>query len=227
MYDYSYMMNDELSGAVGIAYIVYYLFTFLIGVAGYILSSVGLHTIAKRRGIGSPWLAWIPVIRVWIIGSISDQYRYITKGQIKNKRKILLVLNIVTGILSVVLIAVAGFASAELMMMGTGATEAELLSAVAGIVYAVFHYMAMYDLYTSVNPSCSVAFLVLSIVFGVTEPFFIFFNRKKDGGMPPRCDIPVEPVQAQPQYLPAQPSIQDLLEEPAEAVADAEEPTEA
>jgi hypothetical protein len=34
----------------------------------------------------------------------------------------------------------------------------------------------------------------------VTEPFFIFFNRKKDGGMPPRR------AQAQPQYIPPQPS---------------------
>ena len=34
-------------------------------------------------------------------------------------------------------------------------------------------------------------FLVLSIVFSVTEPFFLFFNRNKDGGMPPRRPDPV------------------------------------
>ena len=37
-------------------------------------------------------------------------------------------------------------------------------------------------------------FLVLSILFGVTEPFFLFFSRNKDDGMPPRK----QPVQDAP-----------------------------
>ena len=56
----------------------------------------------------------------------------------------------------------------------------------AGIAKAVVYYMAMYDLYTSCSPENNVLFLVLSIVFRVTEPFFIFFNRNHDMGMPPR-----------------------------------------
>ena len=54
------------------------------------------------------------------------------------------------------------------------------------IAKAIIYYMAMYDLYTSCAPENNVAFLVLSIIFRVTEPFFIFFNRDNDKGMPPR-----------------------------------------
>ena len=32
------------------------------------------------------------------------------------------------------------------------------------------------------------SYVVLSILFGITEPFFLFFNRNKDKGMPPRKD---------------------------------------
>ena len=43
-------------------------------------------------------------------------------------------------------------------------------------------------------------YLVLSILFSPTEPFFLFFNRDKDQGMPPRKRQPVyeQPVYEQP-----------------------------
>ena len=42
-------------------------------------------------------------------------------------------------------------------------------------------------------------YLVLSILFSPTEPFFLFFNRDKDLGMPPRKKQPVyeQPVSEQ------------------------------
>lgn len=229
-FDYAYAMEDELGAAFGIFYLIYYLVAFGIGIAGYILSSLGLYTIAKRRGITNPWLSWIPVASAWIVGSISDQYRYVTKGQIKNKRKILLILEIAVAVLTIVMMVMMIVSIADLAMVSLSGSEADILSGVmslmlgllgmvlllggVGIACAVFRYMAMYDLYTSVNPPYNVVFLVLSIIFSVTEPFFIFFNRKKDAGMPPRCDVPVEPVQ--PQYLPPQMPIQEPWEHPEE-----------
>ena len=55
--------------------------------------------------------------------------------------------------------------------------------------------MAMYDIYVSMDPGNSILYLVLSILFHVTEPFFLCCNRNKDGGMPPRREAP----QPQPQ----------------------------
>ena len=38
---------------------------------GWILSSVGLYKVAKRRGIRNAWLAWIPIGSEWVLGSVS------------------------------------------------------------------------------------------------------------------------------------------------------------
>ena len=43
-------------------------------------------------------------------------------------------------------------------------------------------------------------FLLLSIFFNITEPFFLFFSRNKDVGMPPRRQEPQGAQYAEPQY---------------------------
>lgn len=73
----------------------------LISVALYVLQALGLYTIAKRRGIANPWLAWIPFGVVWILGSIADDYRA-RCGKPTKHRVVMLVLSIVVLVLAVV-----------------------------------------------------------------------------------------------------------------------------
>lgn len=73
----------------------------LLAIASYVLMALGLYTVAKRRGIHKAWLAWIPVANVWLLGCISDQYRQVAKGQVKNRRKLLLTLQIVVVVLAI------------------------------------------------------------------------------------------------------------------------------
>lgn len=192
----------------------------LLGIASYVLTSMALYTLASRRGIGKAWLSWVPVLNVWIIGSLSDQYRYVVKGQHKAKRKVLLILNLLNILISVLLLVVAGGIVADLINGAVyGISENEMISTIMGsalgavglclpmagiaIAGAVIRYMAMYDIYTSMDPANSILFLVLSILFHVTEPFFLFFSRNKDGGMPPR--------KQEPQWTPRQPEEKDYL----------------
>ena len=182
-------------------------FSSMLGIATYVLTALALYTMAQRRGIKNAWLSWVPVINCWIIGSLSDQYRYVVKGEIKNKRKTLLILNILNGVLSIVL----AVGVVVMVVMGIRSTMGpysedilgSAIGAVAGIVglclpivgisiaLAVIRYMALYDIYTSCQPRNAVLFLVLSIIFRVTEPFFLFLCRDKDEGMPPRKQEPV------------------------------------
>ena len=205
-----YDMLEEFGYVLSAGEVVYNAFSVLLAIAAYVLRSIGLYSIAKRRGIANPWLAWIPVAWVWVLGSISDQFRYVTKAQVKSKRNVLLALNIVCSVLAAVMIVVCLVNAVEMVELAYSGTEEQmmtmgltllfqvlglgLLVGAVSLVFAVFQYIALYDLYTSVNPPCNVLFLVLSIVFKVTIPFFIFFNRKLDGGMPPRCDVPQEPL---------------------------------
>lgn len=78
-----------------------------VAIAAYVLLALGLYAIAKRRGISKPWLAWIPFGQTWILGSISDQYRYVAMGEHKSKRKAMLTLEILSCILIVVVVVIA------------------------------------------------------------------------------------------------------------------------
>ena len=190
-------------------YLIYFLVMLAISVGTYILQSLGMYTIAKRREIKNPWLAWIPLGSSWILGCISDQYRYVSKGQVKNKRKVMLVLTILASLLMVVFFALFGavmvqaIAYDDTMFAVNHAAEMNLLGSVAGmlgvslimsglaIALTVFQYMALYDLFCSCEPKNGTLYLVLSIFVNITLPIFVFLCRNKDEGMPPRRPQPV------------------------------------
>lgn len=170
----------------------------IFGVVCYVLRSMALYTIAQRRGIQKAWLAWVPVLSCWILGSLSDQYRYVVKGQIKSKRKWLLGLNIVKLILGSAAFIMALLMLGDILRYGDFARPflksllrtlgVALPVACIGVAITVFRFMALYDVYMSLEPENAVLFLVLSILIKIVEPFFLFFNREKDLGMPPRRD---------------------------------------
>lgn len=182
----------------------------LLSILCYVLTALALYTLASRRGIRKPWLAWIPVVNVWILGSLSDQYRYVVRGEVRSKRKWLLGLSIAETVLTVVMIGMLGsiFISAVVGAL-RNASESYMIERLlrqlmtiilialpllgVSIAYMVLHFMALYDIYTSCDPRNNVLFLVLSILIGITRPIFLFCNRKKDYGMPPRRPVPSQP----------------------------------
>lgn len=205
-------------------YIVYFLVMMGISVAVYVLQSLSIYTIAKRRGIKKPGLAWVPVANVWTLGCISDQYRYVAKGQVRNKRKWMLGLSIAMWVAYVaffvafgaVMVGVAGnalFASdhTELIggILGMGVTGLAMMGICVAML--VLQYMALYDLYRSCDPNNAVMYLVLSIFVSICQIVFLFLCRNKDLGMPPRKPQPVEPV-----YMPPQPAAEPWENHPEE-----------
>lgn len=210
-YDSMEALADMMSGLFGIFQIP----SLLLSVASYVLTALALYTIAQRRGIHKPWLAWIPVVNCWLLGSLSDQYQYVVRGENKSKRKFLLGLSIAkvilgTGIggMAVVMVvrAILGIpshpseAAVAGALLGPAMTILGLCIPLLGvtIAYVIIRYIALYDLYKSLDPNNCVLFLVLSILFGVTEPFFLFFNREKDLGMPPRRQSAAVPGAQEP-----------------------------
>lgn len=207
-YGYGYGYGDyadfiDVMSEVGIALfgvlLVFLIFLLILSVVFYIFSCLGMYTIAKRRGIRGAWLAWVPLGSNWILGCISDQYQYVTKGKVKNKRKVLLILSIATLVLSTVLQIVSYVMTMSLFMEASQDsaivfTAINLASSLVcwglSLSIMIVHYFALYDLYVSCNPANGTLYTVLSIIFSVTEPFFIFACRNKDGGMPPRRSIP-------------------------------------
>ena len=188
-----------------------WLLSLAVGTVLYILQALGIYTVAVRRCIRHPWMAWLPVTNMWILGSISDQYRFVALGQIRNRRKVLLGLCIAGLAMALVLcggslaliirllLQIPEFLTSDpqlvlkqvmapiLSVLGIG-----MIGWVLMVLAAVFQYVSMYDLYASCIPDYKVLFLVLSILFPVAMPILIFVCRNKDQGMPPRKDAVAE-----------------------------------
>ena len=195
----SYGLDGEILAIVGIVALAVALIVGIFGLVLYILQSAGLYAIAKRRNIGNAWLAWIPVGYYWVAGSLSDDFKLQMKNKTTYNRVILPILAAVSGLIALVAGGVSLGTVAEiaecvvdgdlesLVYAGTLATGSSgLLSLLADgldIALLVFWQIALYNIYYAANPKYAVAFTVLGILFPVTIPFFLFFNRKKDRGM--------------------------------------------
>ena len=186
----------------------------IIGIISYVFSSLGLYTIAKRRSIPAPGWAWVPVGSLFILGSLADQFDFVTKGAKKKQRHLLLWLSLAEILLTLLLVplTIGSILGAARQGMDSGNADAfigtVLLMVVfyigliaLGIILTVFTYIAYYKVYRSCSPDNAVLFLVLSILFSFLTPFFLFACRNKDDGlMPPAPQQPYPPYGAQPPY---------------------------
>ena len=194
----------------------------------YVLHSLGLYTIAKRRELKNPWMAWVPGLQLWILGSIADQYMYVAKDKVRNRRKWLIGLAIAMAVI-VIVFYIMFFAAyfniifdvIESAEMGMDLSDeyqvlqnvlallapslvALLLMLGVSIALAVVEYICYYKLFASCDPENKTLFLVLGIFFSFLMPIFVFVCRKKDMGMPPRKDAQPAYI-SQPVYMPQQP----------------------
>ena len=207
--DYMYMIQDmteNMASASG--------FSSLLGIAAYVFSALAIYTIAQRRGIKKAWMAWVPVLNVWILGSISDQYRYVVKNEVRNKRKALLTVRIlqllfscaaIVKIIVLIVKAVMGefdyAGEAEIMRQALSTLAFYAPVMILGLVALVLDAIALYDLYSSCDPANNVLYLVLSLIpaiSSITRPLFLFLCRNQDGGMPPRRENPAPEVAEEP-----------------------------
>lgn len=184
-------------------------FDFLPGasVAGYVLLALGLFAIAKRRRLQNAWMAWVPVLNLWLLGCISDQYRYVTAGEQRNRRTLLLFFGIAEAVLKAVLFVgmLWGLGSflqdirslGDLLLRGSWKLMKfagwGLLISSFGAVAAMFKCFALYDLYSSCLPKRKTLFTVLSVLGFVTgtdvvPALLVFLCRNKEEGMPPRIE---------------------------------------
>lgn len=185
----------------------------LFGLIMYILESRGMQKLAKDRQIRHGWLAWIPVARMWVLGSIADQYQYVAKGRVRSRRKTLLWLTLSNVILALVqIVGVACYLGYLLewfaidyfvaLQMYSIADILNLAVAIIGLIAQIHAYIALHDLYASCEPDSASAYLVISILIPITQPFFVFSCRNKEYGMPPRKPAMSVPTTWQPPEIP-------------------------
>lgn len=248
-FQYELQGSSEIAGFLTL-YLIIWLVMITIGLVSYVLRSLGMYTIARRRMLAHPWMAWVPVLDLWTLGSISDQYQYVNKGKNKNKRKWLIGLAVAVIVCFIAYYIMMIVLSFKVTVNSAALSEDQIISAASGlftgfiigylvllaviIAMSVVRYLALGDLYGSSKPDHAMLFLVLSIVVGVTESFLIFACRKSDSGMPPKRPQPMGYVPGQYGYQPqppmdsAQPSVyqpENVQQSPDQSAAEPMIPT--
>ena len=201
------LFADIVGVAVGALLLIlaFYGVIILGGIALYVLRALGLYTMAQRRGIPKSWLAWVPVLNLWVLGSLSDQYRYVVRRQFRSRRKWMLILSVASLVLGIVFSALytGGLVSMafrlpqlqdwqEFLYMAryqpvlVAAAGVSALSAAVNLLLALLQWVSLRDVYASSRPEKTFLYTLLSILLPVAVPFFLFVCREKDGGMPPR-----------------------------------------
>ena len=210
--------------------------SFLLSIVAYIFTAISLFSIAKRRGIHHAWMSWIPVGNIWVLGAISDHFRFVTKGQNKAKRKVLLALAIVNLILGFIVLLVCGVVivrvasmlidesnfvdytelGIQLVITLCLATPMLIVAAVSGVI----QYIAMFDIFASADPKNRWLYMILSLMSPYALPLILFFNRKRDEGMPPRIpETNPQPAYQQPVYQqPTRPGFEPIYDQPTQPV---------
>lgn len=163
-----------------------------LAVLSYVFYSVGLFKMAKNLGIVAPWLAFIPVANLYMLGRVAQ-------GNGETKRKfpfgwVLLILTFASAWLESIFTTsiVTGLAKISgNMTMDNVVTSLEnifafiggplvtnlALSVLSGLLVAIFFYITLYFAYKECTGGCAPVYLAVSIVFPIFIPFFLFAKR--------------------------------------------------
>jgi uncharacterized membrane protein len=148
-------MNND--GAILAMLAVGGLFVFIIfalGIVMYVLASLGLYKLATNQGVENPWLSWIPVANLYILGRLIKTL----KIQSYDIPSIELVLPI-----GCIASAVLG--------------NIPFVGWIIQLAYAILVLFALHKLYKMYRPDQAVLWLVLSIILPFMGPIFIFMIR--------------------------------------------------
>lgn len=211
-------ISEVLAILVPIYTIMFLVFAAL-GLTIYILRSIALTRLSQNRQFDNPWIGWIPFCSGYALGRISDDIN-IKRGKVTNHRKILLGTNIATGALELIGVGVVISAMVLLIQQSINygsayADETAIVPVLAGcflvlsglivaIVYTVFSYIALYNVFKDYAPNNAVLYLVLSLLVGGSDTIILFIIRNKAPvpPMPPYGGYPYPPQQYGQYYMP-------------------------
>lgn len=198
-YDYNYgaspffYLDDAVLGGVIIAILLFIMLAFAVSVVCYIFNGIGLYTLAKRRNLNSPFLAFIPVANSYLTGEIADDINR-TMNKKSKYAKTILALFIVSFLLPLVTIpfSIVGTLVGSLVGLAVVSNIVSSLttavSVVVSVCCSVYLYIAYYKIYKEYAPDKAVLFIVLSILLPVTQPFIVFSLRNKISGYELWCN---------------------------------------
>lgn len=131
---------------------------FAIAIVIYVLASLGLYKLAQNAGIENPWLAWIPIANLYILGKLAKTVK-IGSFEVPSLELVLPIGSIATAVLG------------GLPVIGW----------IISIAYTVLCILALYKLFTIYRPEQATLWIILSIVLSfIGMPAIFLFIMRND-----------------------------------------------
>ena len=161
-------MSDQSSSAFGAIIAALgglFIVLLIVGIILYILESLGLYTMAKNKGLNSPWMAWIPYLRNYKFGEIINNQVSIAGLVIPAAKWILVFGPMVVSIM---------------LSINTDNTLLITLFSIISILYYIYLMAANYRLYKLYKPESAVMYTVLTVIFSFLGSIFTFTLRNNE-----------------------------------------------
>lgn len=202
-------LGDAMGLSYGIVFIVIWLFVMLItsgiNILFYILNGLGVSRMAKSLGVAKPSGAFVPIYRMKILGDVAEESAVRNNSKRRSYGRILLGLYIgymAVFVIFYILMFVLAVVVGRTAIFGTSADEVTIGIAAMiivlfmimfcfavfalAIIYAVFYYMALYQIYKCFSPEVAVLWLLLSI-FVQPAQMVLMLILSKNAPAPPPC----------------------------------------
>lgn len=138
-------------------------------IAAFILTGIAYYSLAKKRNISKPWIAWIPIVQVYMIGKTSDDIN-IKYNKKTHRGRWTIIFTIAYLVFSVVAISLIGtllvsvISSIDFSLEGL---TSELLSSSQSMIASLF---------SGINAVLIITALISGVIFIVTTIISIVFQ---------------------------------------------------
>ena len=158
-------MLEEVSAVSELASGVVGLFMSLVT---YVLTGLALYRMAKRLGVDSPWLSYVPIANLWMLGKVADA------GEAKPKHAKRLMITYL-----LMIIPLSGMIGSALGALLAGSPESlpttalvallgsSALAIVLAIVHTVFWYIAYYRICENFAPENKTGYFLGMLLGGM------------------------------------------------------------
>lgn len=148
-----------------------------LSIAAYAMYSYGLYKMADNTGIKPAFMAWIPLLRLYILGQMADRYNSTVEKRSAYRflLPLLRLLKVGFGVLTTVgllFVYLTGFGvDAIVALLGAGGVL------IAELVCRILELFCYYKTFCDYEPEYSVLYLILSILGLEWIPIFLCRNN--------------------------------------------------
>lgn len=153
-------MEETALGAIIVFFSAFIFFFVILAIVMYVFTALSLYTMAKNKGCEHSWFAWIPFLNGYLEGELIGDTVPLFSSDVD--------IPYAKWILSIGSIIVAAL------------VQIPYIGWVISVLFLIYGYLTMYRLYRLYNSERAVLFTVLSIIFSVCMPFFLFSMRNND-----------------------------------------------